>query len=139
MLKAEQFRQDTKAFWSKMDQIGKVVAADHVRPTKSQAACRGNPPPRQAEAEKKKALILRGALSGGGNVRIRSVPAVCRRSHALGLSIQNREREADLGRVAVYMDGSCGRERADCWSDNARTARVAIEGEFAATPNHLAW
>ena len=33
MLKAEQFRQDTKAFWSKMDQIGKVVAADHVRPT----------------------------------------------------------------------------------------------------------
>jgi hypothetical protein len=33
MLKAEQFRQDTKAFWSKMDQIGKVVATDHVGPT----------------------------------------------------------------------------------------------------------
>jgi hypothetical protein len=33
MLKAEQFRQDTKAFWSKMDQIGKAVATDHVGPT----------------------------------------------------------------------------------------------------------
>ena len=33
----------------------------------------------------------------GGNVRVRSVPAICRRSHALGLSIQKRGREADLG------------------------------------------
>jgi hypothetical protein len=33
MLKAEQFRQDTEKFWSKMDQIGKVVAADHVSST----------------------------------------------------------------------------------------------------------
>ena len=66
MLKAEQFRQDTKAFWSKMDQIGKVIAADHVRPTSRRQ--RAAAALRQAEAEKKKALILRGALSGGGNV-----------------------------------------------------------------------
>jgi hypothetical protein len=40
MTRAEQFRQSTENFWSKMDQIGKVVAAD----VKPKARSSGNLP-----------------------------------------------------------------------------------------------
>jgi hypothetical protein len=40
MTRAEQFRQSTENFWSKMDQIGKVAVAD----VKPKAASSGNLP-----------------------------------------------------------------------------------------------
>ena len=54
MLKAEQFRQDTKAFWSKMDQIGKVVAADHVRPTSRRQRAAATLRPAKPKLKKRK-------------------------------------------------------------------------------------
>jgi hypothetical protein len=54
MLKAEQFRQDTKAFWSKMDQIGKVVAADDVRPTSRRQRAAATLRPAKPKPKKRK-------------------------------------------------------------------------------------
>src|SRR3954451_23770260 len=49
-----------------------------------------------------------GVVTEGGNVRVRSIPAICRRGHALGRAVQNRGREAASDRAAVHMDGSSG-------------------------------
>jgi hypothetical protein len=43
MTRAEQFRQSTENFWSKMDQIGNVVVAD----VKPKATSSGNLPSKQ--------------------------------------------------------------------------------------------
>ena len=54
MLKAEQFRQDTEKFWSKMDQIGKVVAADHVTPASRRQRAVAAPQPAKSKPKPKK-------------------------------------------------------------------------------------
>jgi hypothetical protein len=52
MLKAEQFRQDTEKFWSKMDQIGKVVAA--VTPASRRQRAVAAPQPAKSKPKPKK-------------------------------------------------------------------------------------
>ena len=54
MLKAEQFRQDTEKFWSKMDQIGKIVAADHVSSTSRRQHAVAAPQPAKPKPKKRK-------------------------------------------------------------------------------------
>ena len=77
MLKAEQFRQDTKKFWSKMDQIGKIVAADHVSPTscRQHAVAAPRPPSR---SRKKESIDPRGRCQEGWQCQSQSVPAKLR-------------------------------------------------------------
>jgi hypothetical protein len=51
-------------------------------------------------ANEVQALQPRGDVTEGGNVRVRSVPAICRRSPALGRSIQTEEEKRLLLELA---------------------------------------